>query len=161
MPVPDGTPGRVVVTLVSATAQPLIRYATGDISARIAGRCSCGRGLGLMERVHGRLQHIIRLPGGHVLDMIMASGVFAFIPEVQRYQVREIRPGRLQVAVIAAPGAADKVSEIVVRAFRSRLPGVADPEVVVCDSLPLAPSGKFQTLVPFNPETAESPASVG
>ena len=42
-PVPDGEVGEVVVTVLDNPAYPLIRFATGDLSAVLAGPCPTGR----------------------------------------------------------------------------------------------------------------------
>jgi phenylacetate-CoA ligase len=42
-PVPDGEVGEVVVTTTASPVYPLIRYATGDLSAVLPGPSSCGR----------------------------------------------------------------------------------------------------------------------
>ena len=157
VPVAPGVPGRVIVTPLGMTAQPLLRYVVDDTSARVAERCSCGRGLGLMERVHGRTQHVIHLRGGQLLSPPLVSSIFAWIPQVVRYQIRETAPGVIQAAVIPAPGTTHEVVAAVEQAFRSRTPGLSHLEVTVCDSLPLAPSGKFQTIIPFNQDAEPLP----
>ena len=47
-PVPDGEPGEVVVTSFNRD-YPLLRFATGDISAILAGASPCGRSAGRGE----------------------------------------------------------------------------------------------------------------
>jgi phenylacetate-CoA ligase len=42
-PVPEGEVGEVVVTNTLATEYPLLRFATGDLSAFLPGQSSCGR----------------------------------------------------------------------------------------------------------------------
>jgi phenylacetate-CoA ligase len=42
-PVPDGTPGELVVTNLGRTASPVIRYRTGDVVVRTSEPCRCGR----------------------------------------------------------------------------------------------------------------------
>ena len=72
-PVPPGETGEIVVTHLDAYAQPFIRYRTGDVGRLKAGRCSCGRGLPLMDVVHGRGTDFLYLPDGtvkHALSII-------------------------------------------------------------------------------------------
>ena len=47
--VPDGTAGEIVLTSLTLTRMPLIRFRTGDVAARLADRCPCGRGLSLHD----------------------------------------------------------------------------------------------------------------
>jgi phenylacetate-CoA ligase len=99
---PDGTPaalgavGELVVTSLGLTSMPLIRYRMGDMAARIAGTCECGRGLGLLTRVHGRTAHAIRRPNGALITTPFVTSLFGRVDAhewVRRFQVRE-EPGR-------------------------------------------------------------------
>ena len=62
-PCRPGQVGRVVLTSLHNFAAPLIRYAIGDY-ARVGGRCACGRGLPVLERVMGRQRNLLVLPSG-------------------------------------------------------------------------------------------------
>jgi len=74
--VPDGTLGELVITSLGLTAMPLIRYRMGDMAARLPERCGCGRGLGLMTRVHGRTAHAIRRPNGALITTPLITSLF-------------------------------------------------------------------------------------
>jgi len=52
--VPDGQPGEVVLTTLTRTGMPLIRYRTGDISCFLTSRCACGSPLKRLDRLQGR-----------------------------------------------------------------------------------------------------------
>ncbi|MBU2574851.1 MAG: hypothetical protein KKH28_12320 [Elusimicrobia bacterium] len=41
--VPDGTPGRILITSLLKFAFPLIRYDAGDLGRLVPGKCACGR----------------------------------------------------------------------------------------------------------------------
>jgi phenylacetate-CoA ligase len=58
-PVPPGTTGRILVTLLHNRRLPIIRYEIGDIGALSAKTCPCGSPLPLLERVEGRMVEII------------------------------------------------------------------------------------------------------
>jgi phenylacetate-CoA ligase len=73
-PVPDGTPGALVLTHLDKQASPLVRWWTGDIVVRDSDRCGCGR-------THARL------PGGVVGradDMLVVRGVNLFPSAVEQ-----------------------------------------------------------------------------
>jgi phenylacetate-CoA ligase len=63
-PLPPGMPGRVLLTALYNYAMPLIRYAIGDVAARAAAPCPCGRHLTRLERIGGRERNMFRLPDG-------------------------------------------------------------------------------------------------
>jgi phenylacetate-CoA ligase len=51
----DGEVGELVVTELSRSAMPLIRYRTGDITSLTRGRCSCGRTHVRLEGIKGKV----------------------------------------------------------------------------------------------------------
>lgn len=72
-PVPDGTPGVLVLTHLDKEATPLIRWWTGDVVVRDSTPCVCGRTLA-------------RLPGGvqgRADDMLVVRGVNLFPSAVE------------------------------------------------------------------------------
>ncbi|MBR1488639.1 MAG: AMP-binding protein [Bacteroidales bacterium] len=62
-PVPDGTPGEVVVTTLGVEGMPLLRFRTGDIAARISEPCRCGRNSFRLTPLVGRKNNMIKLKG--------------------------------------------------------------------------------------------------
>jgi phenylacetate-CoA ligase len=159
--VPDGEVGQVVFTQLNCLAQPLIRYRLGDLAARLPSRCSCGRGLGLLSRVQGRTRHFIRMPDGRVLYGMGFGAILKAFPEVARWQARQVAPTKLRVLVIPTRDWTPASAEAIVRKLVESLGDSIRYEVDAVDDIPLAPSGKFQTIVPFDPTAAEptSPAS--
>jgi phenylacetate-CoA ligase len=61
---PEGQEGEVTVTTLTRQGMPLIRYRTGDISRFIPEPCPCGTVLRRLERITGRNNGHIVLPGG-------------------------------------------------------------------------------------------------
>jgi phenylacetate-CoA ligase len=58
-----GQTGQVLVTTLHNYATPLIRYEVGDM-AEFGEPCSCGRGLPVIRKIHGRKRNRLRLPSG-------------------------------------------------------------------------------------------------
>ena len=56
--------GRVFLTCLHNFLVPLVRYDLGDEATLGAGPCSCGRGLPVLERVHGKNSPMFYLPDG-------------------------------------------------------------------------------------------------
>lgn len=63
-PLPDGHQGEIVLTTLTRTGMPLIRYRTGDVSRFLTGRCACGSNLRRLDRVRGR--SVCSMNGGEV-----------------------------------------------------------------------------------------------
>ena len=116
-PAEPGSPGEVVATLFDE-AYPLVRFATGDISALAeeAGPCACGRTTPKLKGLLGRVGDAVKVKGlfvrGSQLDEVMKR-----FPEVRRYQAIVTREGHLdslryRVEVAGAPeGLAKRLAE--------------------------------------------------
>jgi phenylacetate-CoA ligase len=148
-PLPDGETGEVVVTQLACLAQPMIRYRLGDIAARLPGRCACGRGLALLSPVQGRTRHVIRTPDGRVLYGMMVSTVVKPFVEVRRWQLRQTGPASLRLLVVPGESWRPEAAGEVARQLEEKFgPGLRF-EVEPVDEIPLAPTGKLQTIVPL------------
>jgi hypothetical protein len=139
-PVADYTVGELVVTSLGLTSMPLIRYRMGDMAARLPGRCACGRGLGLMSRVHGRTAHAIRRPSGALITTPLITSLFGQAMAhtwVRRYQVREEPGGHLRFLV----NLRQRPSDAECRTFERVVESTVGDDFEVA---PLAPLGAFE-----------------
>lgn len=71
-PVPEGSPGELVITSLTKEALPMIRYRTRDITTAHYGTCACGRTHVRIERVSGRSD-----------DMLIIRGVNVFPSQIE------------------------------------------------------------------------------
>jgi phenylacetate-CoA ligase len=147
-PLPDGETGQVVVTQLCCLAQPLLRYRLGDLAARIPGRCACGRGLARISPVQGRSRHVIRMPDGRVIYGMMVSRVVKPYQQVRRWQLRQTSGDRVRLLVVPLPTWRPSVGDALRTELNERFPGLTF-DVVPVEDIPLAPTGKFQTIVPL------------
>lgn len=98
-PVPVGQIGQVVITDLSNTAMPLIRYAVGDVGYFIEEKCACGRA-GRRLVVCGRTQDMLPGPTGEPVTATALLDLFFAHPEVSNFRIDEISPGRYAVSVV-------------------------------------------------------------
>lgn len=152
-PVPPGTQGELVVTSLSLTAMPLIRYRMGDIATRVPGPCECGRGLGLLTRLQGRTAHAIRRADGGLIVTPLITNLFGRAKAyewVRQFQVREETGRRLRVLLEARQPPSETQRNMLAQLLES---GVgSDFQIVfeLVDRVPPAPNGKLQFLVPLS-----------
>jgi phenylacetate-CoA ligase len=151
-PVPPGTLGELVVTSLGLTSMPLIRYRMGDMAARLSEACECGRGLGLLTRVHGRTAHAIRRPSGALITTPLITSLFgraAAHTWVRRFQVRE-EPGRqLRFLVDARRPPSEAQRHTLTEIVESSVGADFEIAIEIVDQIPMAPNGKLQFLVPL------------
>jgi phenylacetate-CoA ligase len=160
-PVRDGEEGEIVLTALTLTRMPLIRFRTGDIAARLPDRCPCGRALALMTPVKGRTAHAIRMPSGGLITAPLLASAFGFSSAydwARRFQVREEEGGALRVLVEChrPPSAEqrarllDQLKDVTAHEYELRLE--------LQNELALAPTGKFQYVVPLTRSNASHAA---
>lgn len=109
-PMPDGERGEVVVTTLTRTGMPLIRYRTGDLSRFIPGPCPCGTDLRTLERITGRAAGVVRTATGAGLTLAELDEVLFGLPGVLDFDATLLRGATgdtlvLDLRVAAGPGA--------------------------------------------------------
>lgn len=151
-PAAPGTVGELVVTSLGLTSMPLIRYRMGDMAAMVSDTCACGRGLGLLTRVHGRTAHAIRRHTGAPITTPMVTALFGRAQAyewVRRFQVREESGGQLRFLLDVRRVPSEEQRTSLVRTLHSGLGSEFHIHLEMVDQIPSAPSGKLQFLVPL------------
>jgi len=104
-PVPDGEVGEVLVTTLNPD-YPLIRFATGDLSAVMAGQSPCGRTNMRIKGWMGRADQTTKIKGMFVRPEQVAALV-AKHPEIDRARVIASREGEMDVMTVRIETEAD------------------------------------------------------
>ena len=135
-PVPEGDVGEVVVTAFNRL-YPMIRLATGDLSAVLAGRSACGRTNMRIKGWMGRADQTTKVKGMFVHPEQIAA-LAKRHPELGRVRLVVGRAGEQDVMVLraeaAAPSAALQASIAESLQALTKLKG--DVELVTPGSLP-------------------------
>ncbi|MEI4472044.1 phenylacetate--CoA ligase family protein [Frigidibacter sp. MR17.24] len=132
-PVPEGEVGEVVVTTLNPD-YPLVRFATGDLSAVLPGTSDCGRTNMRIRGWLGRADQTTKIKGMFVRPEQVAALV-ARHPEIARARVIASREGEMDVMTVriespAPDGAVYEGSVIEALKLRGRV------ELVAPGSLP-------------------------
>lgn len=99
-----GETGKVIVTDLHNFAMPFIRYEVGDMAAKKAGACPCGRTYPMLDGVVGRVADYLRTPEGQWISGISLTENFAtLIPGLEQVQIVQERADFLRLRVV--PGA--------------------------------------------------------
>jgi phenylacetate-CoA ligase len=146
-PVPAGVVGaKVLVTVLFSRTQPLIRYEMSDTISLSASRCDCGRELGLVDRIEGRIEDVLVLPAAGGTTVSVHPNVFHRVLEplpVRQWQLEQT-PGALVLRIV--PGEATVIPETIVAALRGALAdaGALPPAIHVelVDAVAKTPLGK-------------------
>lgn len=108
-PVPAGIAGAsVLVTVLFSRTLPLIRYAMSDRVVLSADPCECGLSFALLDRIDGRAEDIVELPGGDGGTVAIHPNVFHRVLELVPAEAWQVIAGRDEVRVLLArPEGAD------------------------------------------------------
>ncbi len=108
----DGKWGEIVVTTLTRTGMPLIRYRTGDLGRLLSGPCPCGSHIRRLDKILGRINQVRTLQNGrqlalHALDEILFS--ISGLLDFRAILTTEKQHDRLQIHLVTVPGNEDAV----------------------------------------------------
>lgn len=136
-PLPEGEVGEVVVTVLSPE-YPLLRFATGDLSAVLPGTSPCGRTNVRIRGWMGRADQSTKVRGVFVHPSQLADLVNRH-PELKRVRLVVSRPGDLDVMTLRAevePERRGALATAVVATLRELTQLRGEVELVAPGSLP-------------------------
>jgi phenylacetate-CoA ligase len=157
---PPGAPGRLVVTDLTQSAFPYIRYDTGDVGSLAPEACDCGMQSRVLERIEGRSDDLILTPGGRSVGRL--SHVTKPGRGILESQIAQTGPDRVVIRVVPAPGFDPGSMEDVLRVAHALLGEDMRVDWELVESIPRTKLHKFKHVVrEFTASRAgrESPAT--
>lgn len=145
-PCAPGAIGKVVVTTLHNYAMPLIRYEIGDL-AEAGAPCLCGRGLPVIRRVLGRERNLAVTPDGRKYYPSFAAEVWLDIAPVRQIQLVQKTPRAIEVRLAAAHDIGGDEQSRLEAALRQSLGHPYEFTFVRMESIPRAPSGKYEDFI--------------
>ena len=94
-PVKPGETGELLITDLDNYGFPFIRYQIGDLAVPADRKCSCGRGLPLVERFEGRSFDMIHCPNGNRVAGTFWTIVMRKFNGVAQFQIEQDLLGHL------------------------------------------------------------------
>jgi phenylacetate-CoA ligase len=126
----------------------LLRYQLGDLAVATTRRCSCGRGLPLIERVIGRLQSVVLGSNGRYLPATFFSHFFKeYEYAVARYQVVQEARDRIDIRIIRKSRFTQDTEQEIRRALGRVLGDDMTIRFELVDDIPLGRTGKAQSCI--------------
>jgi phenylacetate-CoA ligase len=92
---PDGEKGELVITTLTKTGTPILRYRTRDITFLMRERCACGRTTVRMHRLFGRTDDMLIIRGVNVFPSQIEEVLLRFEKIEPHYQLIVDRKGHL------------------------------------------------------------------
>ena len=146
-PCRPGETGRVLVTPLNNFAMPLLRYEIGD-HALVGERCSCGRGLPVLQRILGRERNalLVGRRGERYWPAFGSRKLRQLAPIVQ-HQLVQTSVTRLEARLVTErPLTPDEESSLRAHILAA-LPSRFELAVTYHDEIPRNSSGKFETFI--------------
>jgi phenylacetate-CoA ligase len=97
---PRGEEGELVLTSLTKTGLPVLRYRTRDITILDKEKCNCGRTHARMLRVSGRSDDMLKIKGVNVFPSQIEYAIMGFPELACQYQIVLDRPGALDVFTV-------------------------------------------------------------
>jgi phenylacetate-CoA ligase len=145
--VSPGTMGRVVVTDLTNSAMPLIRYVTGDLASWKPGLCECGRTLPLLATVHGRSSDLIRTKHGGFIHGEYFTHLFYGVQGVEQFQVRQTGLEELEILIKPDALYRDDVARALLARIDAHTNSAFRLALRLVDVIPSTPGGKHRFTV--------------
>jgi phenylacetate-CoA ligase len=98
-PIPDGTEGELVLTILIRTGTPILRYRTKDLTTIIPEPCACGRTSRRITRIKGRTD-----------DMLIINGVNVFPSQIEEVIMKMPGIGTNYLIKVDKVGTLDKLT---------------------------------------------------
>src|SRR3989344_5998727 len=101
IPAKAGEEGAIVITDLINHGMPLIRYRIEDVGAPTDKKCSCGRGLPLMEKVAGRVaDFLVRMDGSLVAGVSLVERTLTAIKGIEQMQIVQESTGEIVLHIV-------------------------------------------------------------
>jgi len=140
-----GEEGAIIITDLFNRGMPLIRYQIGDVGVPSDRRCSCGRGLPLMERVTGRVaDYLKRRDGSMVAGISLVERTLTAIAGLEQMQVVQPAVDQIVLNVVRASDFSSASEQALLAEFSSVFgPGI-DTRIEYVERIPQERNGKYR-----------------
>jgi phenylacetate-CoA ligase len=146
-PVALGEEGKIVCTNLHSYVMPIIRYDLGDLCIPSERYCPCGRTLPLIERVNGRIDDLIMLKDGRLLNRHFFNNFMTHYTEVDEYRIIQEDWNYLRVIFAVREEYFQQTRDRFKRDFQGIFPSSMKVELERVDEIPPESSGKLRTII--------------
>ena len=145
---PTGELGEIVVTHLATRDFPFIRYRTGDMGILSDKTCSCGRGLPMLEEIHGRTTDFVVAQDGTVLHGLALIYVLRDLEGVDAFKIVQDSLEKTTVQIVRAEAYQNSLAEEkIIGEFKKRLGASVTIDIKYCEHIAKESSGKFRYVI--------------
>ena len=144
-PAGPGEMGRIIVTDLMNRAMPFIRYQVEDMGVFSIRRCSCGRGLPLMDRVIGRTaDFLIRRDGSRVAGVSLIENTLTKIPGIDQMQIVQEKLDQIMLKIVTGKSFTSDTQKALVKYFQGLFGDDVTIEIDKVNLIEPEKSGKYR-----------------
>jgi phenylacetate-CoA ligase len=145
-PVPPGESGEVVITNLFSRAMPFIRYRQGDVCRLLDKVPVCGRTFTLLDKIAGRTDDFIVLPGGQKISPHPLYHCIDPVSTVRRWRLVQESTDSVYLEIEPGEGYGEE-SESAIRSCLARILGEAVRiQVSLVETMAVDPYAKFRAV---------------
>ena len=142
--VSKGEKGEIVVTHLASGDFPFVRYRTGDMGTLSEWLCPCGRGLPLLEAVHGRTTDFIVAEDGTVMHALAVIYAVRDVPGVKNFKVVQEDRSHTRIFLIPENGFSQEAEDKIRARLAERLGKGVHISMERVEEIPRSASGKHR-----------------
>lgn len=145
--VAPGESGEAVITGLTTSAQPFIRYRTGDVLRLSAEPAHDGRGLHVIEEVTGRQTDYVVAADGRVMHALALIYVLRAVPGIVQFKCIQHTVQALEVQLVTDAQWNEAAQQAVISGLRARLGPEVEIRLQLLEDIPPEKSGKHRYVV--------------
>lgn len=133
---------QLVITNLENYSMPFVRYAIGDTGEVSSRKCTCGRGLPLIEEIGGRITDLIMTPSGGFISGIVFPHRLRHFEPIEHFQVIQLDTKKITLKLELNRPLRNEEESQIRNTIQDVLPDSMKLELAIVDEIPLSPSGK-------------------
>ena len=146
--VSEGETGEIIGTGLYNYSMPFIRYRITDLGRYSKEKCSCGRGLPIVQSLEGRVFDSILTQDGKLLTGVSVeyywhNQISHSTPNVEHVHMIQKRRNRILVEMVKKEEYSDQETQAIIRGLKSLLGSEIQIEFKYLDSLPTGRKWRF------------------
>jgi phenylacetate-CoA ligase len=138
----------LVLTGLMNPIMPLIRFDVGDLAVPGTGHCPCGRGLPTIKKFIGRTDDILVTHEGKRITPVRFYTLFENYPQVDQFQVVQLRPDYIEVRVVFN-GGYDREVHKALAVNLGRVAGAVTVEIKRVNRIEITTAGKRRNVISY------------
>ncbi len=145
-----GEIGELIITPLTSSPMPFIRYRLGDMGRLARAQCPCGRTLQVMQEFLGRTNEVFVTKDGRRITVLFWNRLFMLGEQnrfVERFQVIYRQSDLISIRIVKRQGFTEKLEEDMRKELRKNFSREIRFQFEYVPRIDPLPSGKYQVVV--------------